>query len=388
MAQIVKRTAKSGEPRYDVRLRIDGRVVTKTFRRRKDADAWAATVEARRLAGTVVDPAAGRLSVEQLAEQWLRSNPGERDGTLARDQSAIDVHIVPALGRRRIGSIRQPDIQQLVNQWSKDLAPKTVSRTYGVLRAMFTYAVSADMLGRSPCRHVNLPRGVRHKPRFLDQREVAAIVSGVDDRYRLMVWIAAMLGLRWGEIAGLRVGSVDVLARRLMITDAVARDGRGRSVLGPPESQAGIRALALPDALARELAAHIAAMGLTAADGSALLFPSASGSPMSYSNFRQRVWQPAVEKAGLCGTGFHDLRRTNASIMVAEGVDLKTAQRRLGHSDARLTLELYAQATSAADRTASDALGRRFSKVFEVGARDGRAMRRAVRRRDRPQTAV
>jgi len=95
---------------------------------------------------------------------------------------------------------------------------------------------------------------------------------------------------------------------------------------------------------------------------------------MSYSNFRQRIWLPAVEAAGLAGANFHDLRRTNASIMVARGVDVKTAQRRLGHSDVRLTLELYAQATSAADRTAADTLGASFAGVFRRDTRDRTAM--------------
>lgn len=67
-----------------------------------------------------------------------------------------------------------------------------------------------------------------------------------------------------------------------------------------------------------------------------------------------------MSKAGLAGTGFHDLRRANASTLVAEGVDVKTAQTRLGHSDPRLTLAIYAQAVPEADRAAATALGRRF----------------------------
>lgn len=119
-------------------------------------------------------------------------------------------------------------------------------------------------------------------------------------------------------------------------------------------------------------------IGLRGADGQALLFPSASGAPLSYSNFRQRIWLPAVEAAGLRGANFHDLRRTNASIMIARGVDVKTAQRRLGHADVRLTLELYAQATSVADRTAVDALGTSFSGVFGQAAVSGTRDRPAM----------
>jgi len=62
----------------------------------------------------------------------------------------------------------------------------------------------------------------------------------------------------------------------------------------------------------------------------------------------------------MVGLNFHDLRRTNATVMVAEGVDVKTAQARLGHSDPRLTLAIYAQATSEGDRSAASKLGARL----------------------------
>jgi integrase len=95
-------------------------------------------------------------------------------------------------------------------------------------------------------------------------------------------------------------------------------------------------------------------------------------------------WQPACVKAGVGqvvrdgqtqkgryeGPGFHDLRRANATGLVLAGVDLKTAQTRLGHSDPRLTLSVYAQATNDADRAAADALEAHFA----VASRDIRGM--------------
>jgi hypothetical protein len=60
---------------------------------------------------------------------------------------------------------------------------------------------------------------------------------------------------------------------------------------------------------------------------------SGTAEPLEYSNFRYRRWLPACEAAGVKGLQFHDLRRANATGLVAEGVDVKTAQSRLGHSD-------------------------------------------------------
>ena len=89
---------------------------------------------------------------------------------------------------------------------------------------------------------------------------------------------------------------------------------------------------------------------------------------------RRRFMEPDTRAPALgIMRAFHDLRRANATALVHAGVDLKTAQARLGHSDPRLTLGVYAQATSGADRAAAEALGNRFSRR----PRDGRAIESA-----------
>jgi integrase len=76
--------------------------------------------------------------------------------------------------------------------------------------------------------------------------------------------------------------------------------------------------------------------------------------------WRRRVWLPAVKASGCAGAGFHDLRRINATALVVGGVDVKTAQVRLGHSDPRMTLAIHASAPASADRAAADVLGATF----------------------------
>jgi integrase len=116
----------------------------------------------------------------------------------------------------------------------------------------------------------------------------------------------------------------------------------------------------LPAALVTMLAAHLSACILTGANESSLVFTSPDGTPLDYSNWRRRVWVPAVRKAGIPTASFHDLRRTNATQLVVSGVDIKTAQSRLGHADPRLTLAVYAQAVGEADRDAAARLDERF----------------------------
>lgn len=144
------------------------------------------------------------------------------------------------------------------------------------------------------------------------------------------------------------------------MAEQVTRGQGGRSNLGPPKSRAGRRTLSIPAWLVDMLAEHLGARGLTAADPRAFVFTWPSGGHLTYSAWRRR-WVTATVDAGLPeGFGFHDLRRANATGLVAGGVDVRTAQIRLGHSDVRLTLEVHARATTDADRAAAETVGRRF----------------------------
>ncbi len=148
-----------------------------------------------------------------------------------------------------------------------------------------------------------------------------------------MVWVGAVTGLRWGEVAGLRVGRVDLLRRTISVAEQVTRGTGGRPVVTAPKSSAGRRELTVPAALAEVLSAHLISRGITGADSDAFVFAATEGRPLDYANWRRRVWLPAVDAAGLQGLGFHDLRRANATAMVRAKVDVKTAQVRLGHTD-------------------------------------------------------
>jgi integrase len=198
------------------------------------------------------------------------------------------------------------------------------------------------------------------------------LADAVPDLYRPMIYLATILGLRFSEIAGLRVGRLSLLGRKsLIIEETVTRDAQGRPVFGPPKSVASRRTLPIPPPLAEMLTAHLQMRGLTGADSEALVFCAPDGGPLRYANWRNRVWLPACHLVGAQALGFHDLRRAIATAMVVQRVDLKPAQARLGHSDARLTLNLYAQVVSEADEAASEWLG----ELFLNGPRDARAMK-------------
>jgi integrase len=294
-------------------------------------------------------------------------------------------HIVPALGARPIGSLTPGDVQALVNGWAAERAAGTVRREYGVLRAILNYAVANDLIGRSPCRRIKLPEAVPVRRHIVDGDELARLAAamGGTEGYGLMAYLGTVDGLRWGEVAGLRVGQFDFGAGTVRISQTVVRGRSGAVGFGEPKSDAGRRTLAVPVALVEMVGKRMAARGLTADDRDALLFTAPDGGVLRYSNWLRRVWYPATVETGLgqlvtdettgraryVGLGFHDLRRANATGLVAEGVDIKTAQALLGHSNAQLTLGLYAQAVVSLGAAAAESMAVRFQLP-----RDGRAM--------------
>ena len=172
---------------------------------------------------------------------------------------------------------------------------------------------------------------------LLTPEDVAGIAAQVAIEYRPMVWLGAVLGLRWSEVAGLRVGRIDLSAGRLAVAEALVRGTGGRNVFGPPKSKAGRRTMFMPAAIVAMLREHLERLELPEADGDALVFIDDEGGALRYSNWRRRVWIPAVTAAGCSGAGFHDLRRLNATTLVVGGIDVKTAQTRLGHADPRVS---------------------------------------------------
>jgi len=195
-----------------------------------------------------------------------------------------------------------------------------------------------------------------------------------------MAYLGATLGLRWGEVAGLRVGRLDLLRCELTVAEQIVRGKGGVSFPGPPKSRAGRRTMTMPSWLAERIATHLRHRALSGADRDAWVFAWPSGAHLSYSAWRKH-WVRAVSKAGLPERfGFHDLRRANATGLVSSGVDIRTAQARLGHADVRMTLEIFAKATSEADRAAAEVIGRLFDPaqrerpVVAHVARDGRGM--------------
>jgi integrase len=360
---IHKRKAAGGV-RYDVKLRDpNGRMYQRTFRTKKEAETYETNELSDRARGRWVDPRGAETPFGQVATEWLASNPAKRPSALARDETIVRVHLKPKLGKRPLGSITPKDVQGLVNEWCKKQKPRTVRRQYGTLRAIFNAAVETDLIGRSPCRGIKLPAAAKKNAHIVNADELVVLADAMNEGTRLMPYVGAVLGPRWGECAGLKVGRLDFLRGTMTIDWQRTRGPGGVMVEGPPKSEAGERTLAVPRLLMDMLAEHLARRGLTAADADAYVFTAPDGGPLDYSDWYHREWVPACRKAGVPGLKFHNLRDANITCMVAEGVDVKTAQTRAGHADPRVLLGIYAQATTEADRQAAELMAERFMRA-------------------------
>jgi len=217
-------------------------------------------------------------------------------------------------------------------------------------------AVNEDkILPRNPC----IVRGAdRESP---DERPVVSIaqvfqIAGeVPDRYRLLVLLAAFGSMRWGEVAALRRSDIALDGSSIRIARAIVElPGRG-IVFGPPKSRAGVREVAIPEAIRDDLLKHITYY--VGQHPESLLFTGElSGGPVRRSNFSQRVkWSSMVERLGMKGVHFHDLRHAGNIWASKCGTSTRDLMARMGHDDMRAAL-IYQRATSDADRRIAEEL--------------------------------
>ena len=229
MATISKYQTASGATLYRVRYRTPDRVQTdkRGFKTKRDAEAFANSVEVTKARGEYVAPSLGRVTVGELGPAWLERKQGHMKPSAFRSyENAWRVHVEPRWRATRVGDIRHTGVQSWVTDLSKSLSASRVITVYSVLAGVLDDAVRDRMLAANPARGVKLPRRSKRKNVYLtaDQLGRLAHESG---RYRSLVLMLGTAGLRWGEAAALRVSDVDFLRRRVVLHEnAVAVGGR------------------------------------------------------------------------------------------------------------------------------------------------------------------
>jgi integrase len=342
MATISKYETASGATLYRVRYRTpENRQTDKRgFTTKRDAEQFANKVEVSKMTGEYIGASVGKVTVGALGPAWLQRQQGHMKPSGFRSyDSAWRVHVAPRWDARRIADIRYSEVQAWVSEMSRKRGPAVVQTAYSVLARILDDAVRDRLLASNPARGVKLPKRPPRRNVYLTaaQLDQLAIESG---RYRSLVLLLGVGGLRWGEAAALRVRDVDFLRRRVELhRNAVMVNAT--IIVGTLKSNRN-RSVVLPAFVIDALAETAKGKGRddllwsTHADGY-LGPPSTTVSWLSGAVARCQKKDPEFPRVTA-----HALRHTAASLAISAGANPKVVQRMLGHASAAMTLDVYA----------------------------------------------
>jgi integrase len=355
--------------------------IEKMFRRKEDGERWLTQQGASILTGTHVDPRRGDRPFREVAEAWQETWVDLEPKTKACYRTALDNHLLPEFGSRKVTAITPELVQKLINRMSKEgKAPGTVRGTYAVLRNALNAGVRLRMIAVNPCTGVRLPRQSKEEMLFLSGEEVRALAEAITPHFRVLIYTAAYTGLRSGELRALRRKRVDLLRGRIHVAEALKEiNGKALAesdkgiIFGPTKNHQD-RTVTLPRFLRDMLNDH-----LTASPGGPddLVFTSREGAPIRQSLFYRRHFKPAVKgrpaskghpavkgalPERLHGLRFHDLRHTCASLLIAAGAHPKAIQEQLGHSSITITMDRYGHLLPSAHESLADRLDAAYAR--------------------------
>jgi integrase len=336
VAHIVK---KASRPKpWIVRYRApDRRERSKSFKKRAEADRFLHSNEVSKDERRWIDPHSGKRLFRDYADECM-SRRDLRPTSAARDEIYMRRHVLPRFGDVPLARIERKDVQRWVGDLSaRGLAPATLRACHRLLSGVLAEAVEERLIPQSPCRGVSLPRIPRTEQCFLTTEQVARLAEAVAPEYRALIYSAAYLGCRWGELAGLKRENVNLLKSYLTIQGTLEEVAGRLTYVEETKSAASRRRLTLPAFLVEILTEHLAR-----AVPSEYVFTGRDGAPLRRSNFRRRHWKPALASAELDGgVRFHDLRHTCASILIAQGAHPAEIKARLGHASIKTTMDVY-----------------------------------------------
>lgn len=335
MASTRKRKPEDGGG-YQVRyLDPNGRSRAKTFKRKVDASRFARSVETDKARGDWLDPKLARVTFGQYVQEWRPSIANLKPSTKAGYESLLSVHILPAFADLELGKITPKDVRAFVGDIEGRLSPARVRQAYRLLSLILKSAVESDYISKTPCVGIRLPKWTKREMLLLDVEQVERLAEAVGPKHETLVYLLAYGGLRWGEAVALRRGRCNLLKRAIEVRES-ASDVDGTLHFGTTKTYES-RSVPLPGFLVEKLAKHLEGVPN---DPQALVFTS-GGKPLRGSNWRTRVWLPALERAGLPAMRIHDLRHTCAALLISQGHSPKSIQAHLGHSSIVVTLDTY-----------------------------------------------
>jgi integrase len=312
-----------------------------------------------RLARTADGLTLREFAPDALARRRTRGVP-LRPRTMQLYRGLLERVIYPTFGDVAIRKVTPEDVEAWWDALPAD-RPTQNAHSYALLRSLFAEAASARERPRTgvranPCMVKGA--GVSRRQREINTAtldELADIVQALPDRVRALVLLCAWCGLRFGEVAELRRGDVDLTRGLLRVRRALVRVD-GADTVGPPKSDAGARDVAIPPHLLPVLSDHLAEH--VGRGRAALLFPHHPGTDKHWTHgMFYKLWMPARAAAGRPDLRLHDLRHTAAVLAAQTGATLAELMARLGHSTSVAAMR-YQTAAQGRDAQIAAALSR------------------------------
>lgn len=351
---------------------------------KKDAEVELAKFVTEVQNGLVVDGKSLRFS--EFTEIWKRDYGSKElaPTTYKRYCRMLETRLLPYFGHFYINKIRPTDIMKFYDLLEKDtqlvrksgnnsektkkpLSGKTILEHHRLLRAMLHKAVYWQLIVANPAERVQAPKARKPKRRSYDDEQTKILLENLellsieDTKYKVAIILTIFTGVRLGELMGLEWQDVDFKNRIININ----RSSQYLSDMGvftkTPKTESSIREIAIPEFIISLLEEYklwyeeqksIYGELWTNSDR---LFVQADGKPMHPSSI-SKWFVRYVSTIGLPVINFHGLRHTNASLLVAQNVDIAVISARLGHAQISTTLDFYVHPLLSHNRKAGYAL--------------------------------
>jgi integrase len=372
---IVKRRTATGEVRYLVRVGYvdaatgERREMGKTFRTKRDAEAWRDAQRAERSAGPMARPS--RSTLTEFLDQWLAGLNDVSGRTREDYENIARRYLRPLLGARRLDQITTPMVREMLAtlarpeaEGGRGLKPRTVPYVHAVLRLALNQAVADGKLPRNPAVGKRMvPARVRREPSVLSAAQVTQLLDATRDDPHHALWaVLTLTGLRPSEALALRWSDVNLDRRELRVMRKLRRPKNGTAwVIEDCKTDKSRRVVPLVPAAVEALACHrdrqeverLTAPRYAAHD---FVFADGAGEPSRADGVHKYHWLPTLVRLNLPRVRLYDARHSCATMLLESGVPMRVVQEILGHASMILTADTYSHVTPAFKRQAADAL--------------------------------
>jgi len=289
----------------------------------------------------------GRMAtVLQFSEKWEdQVLKLYKPSTVRAAKAHLRCHILPTFGKMNLDEVGPQLQQSFVTHLSEKVSRKTTLNVLGTLSSMMSAARRwGYVCGRVQMRDLVLPEAEKPAPRFFSPDQARKIVEMASEPFRTMFAVAAMTGIRAGELLGLQIEDLDFSRRLIHI-----RRSAWRGKLQTPKSKASQNPIPMPDALASILQDHLKTW---APNSERLVFANRHGRPYKADKIVQKRLWPILDALGVPRCGLHAFRHMHSSLLLETGASPTVAQAQMRHSDPRITLGVYGHVIGDSQRRA------------------------------------